>query len=196
MGVSEIDVAHRHPSKSFFNSLLVGGGASRGAGRKPVTPSADVVIVGAGYTGLAAAIRLARSGRSVQVFDKQHPRRGSIAARMPETANQMPAPIENELAEEFSSAPATGVERSRTYSYAQQVEDELRNQCHHNTGQDRPPGNPIQQNRAGILRRCNRANVGSIGIAATAGRIRLGDLRHSGTPTNCGVRGACGGPAN
>jgi glycine/D-amino acid oxidase-like deaminating enzyme len=45
--------------------------------RKPVSPSGDVVIVGAGYTGLGAAIRLARAGRSVQVFDKQHPGEGA-----------------------------------------------------------------------------------------------------------------------
>jgi cation diffusion facilitator CzcD-associated flavoprotein CzcO len=40
---------------------------------KPVAPTSDVVIVGAGYTGLGAAITLARAGRSVQVFDKQDP---------------------------------------------------------------------------------------------------------------------------
>ena len=45
--------------------------------RRPVAPTADVVIVGAGYTGLGAAIRLARAGRSVQVFDKQHPGEGA-----------------------------------------------------------------------------------------------------------------------
>ncbi len=45
--------------------------------RKPVPPTADVVIVGAGYTGLGAAIRLARAGRCVQVFDKQHPGEGA-----------------------------------------------------------------------------------------------------------------------
>jgi glycine/D-amino acid oxidase-like deaminating enzyme len=37
---------------------------------KPVAPSCDVAIVGAGYTGLSAAITLARAGRHVQVFDK------------------------------------------------------------------------------------------------------------------------------
>ena len=37
---------------------------------KPVAPSCDVAIVGAGYTGLSAAITLARAGRQVQVFDK------------------------------------------------------------------------------------------------------------------------------
>ena len=43
----------------------------------PVPPAADVVIVGAGYTGLSAAIRLARAGRSVQVFDREHPGEGA-----------------------------------------------------------------------------------------------------------------------
>ena len=42
-----------------------------------VPPAADVVIVGAGYTGLSAAIRLARAGRSVQVFDREHPGEGA-----------------------------------------------------------------------------------------------------------------------
>ncbi|WP_158745777.1 FAD-binding oxidoreductase [Acidisphaera sp. L21] len=37
----------------------------------------DVAIVGAGYTGLSAAITLARAGRSVQVFDKQRPGEGA-----------------------------------------------------------------------------------------------------------------------
>lgn len=35
----------------------------------PVAKQSDVVIVGAGYTGISAAITLARSGYSVQVFD-------------------------------------------------------------------------------------------------------------------------------
>ncbi|MGY2049747.1 NAD(P)/FAD-dependent oxidoreductase [Methylobacterium sp. JK268] len=44
---------------------------------RPVAPSCDVVVVGAGYTGLSAAITLARAGRSVQVFDRQHPGEGA-----------------------------------------------------------------------------------------------------------------------
>lgn len=44
---------------------------------RPLEPSADVAIVGAGYTGLSAAITLARAGRSVQVFDKQKPGEGA-----------------------------------------------------------------------------------------------------------------------
>ena len=44
---------------------------------QPVDPSCDVVIMGAGYTGLSAAITLARAGRSVQVFDRQKPGEGA-----------------------------------------------------------------------------------------------------------------------
>jgi glycine/D-amino acid oxidase-like deaminating enzyme len=36
-------------------------------------PSYDVVIVGSGYTGLRAALALARAGRSVAVFDREWP---------------------------------------------------------------------------------------------------------------------------
>lgn len=45
--------------------------------RAPVAPSCDVAIVGAGYTGLSAAIVLARAGRHVQVFDRQRPGEGA-----------------------------------------------------------------------------------------------------------------------
>jgi len=37
------------------------------------SPSYDVVIVGSGYTGLRAALTLARAGRGVAVFDKEMP---------------------------------------------------------------------------------------------------------------------------
>ena len=40
--------------------------------RAVVPAAADVVIVGAGYTGLSAARELARSGASVVVFDREH----------------------------------------------------------------------------------------------------------------------------
>jgi glycine/D-amino acid oxidase-like deaminating enzyme len=43
----------------------------------PVASSCDVVIVGAGYAGLSAALILARAGRSVQIFDKQRPGEGA-----------------------------------------------------------------------------------------------------------------------
>jgi glycine/D-amino acid oxidase-like deaminating enzyme len=42
-----------------------------------LTASSDVVVVGAGYTGLSAALTLARAGRSVQVFDRQRPGEGA-----------------------------------------------------------------------------------------------------------------------
>ena len=45
--------------------------------QQPVAQSCDVAVVGAGYTGLSAAITLARAGRSVQVFDKQRPGEGA-----------------------------------------------------------------------------------------------------------------------
>ena len=53
----------------------------RPAERQPVPPAADVVIVGAGYTGLSAAIRLARAGRSVQVMTGGPPS-GKIVSRL------------------------------------------------------------------------------------------------------------------
>ena len=45
--------------------------------RAPVRPASDAIIVGAGYTGLSAAIRLARAGRAVQVFDRQRAGEGA-----------------------------------------------------------------------------------------------------------------------
>ena len=40
-------------------------------------PSYDAAIVGSGYTGLRAALTLARAGRSVAVFDKERPGYGA-----------------------------------------------------------------------------------------------------------------------
>src|SRR5262245_63877996 len=37
----------------------------------------DVLIIGAGYTGLSAGLTLARAGRSVQIFDRQRPGEGA-----------------------------------------------------------------------------------------------------------------------
>jgi glycine/D-amino acid oxidase-like deaminating enzyme len=45
--------------------------------RSPIAPRCDVAIVGAGYTGLSAAITLARAGREVQVFDKMRAGEGA-----------------------------------------------------------------------------------------------------------------------
>jgi glycine/D-amino acid oxidase-like deaminating enzyme len=44
---------------------------------RSLEPRSDVVIVGAGYTGLSAGLTLARAGRSVQIFDRQPPGTGA-----------------------------------------------------------------------------------------------------------------------
>lgn len=44
---------------------------------RPVAPACDVAVIGAGYTGLAAALELARAGRSVQVMEKDRPGEGA-----------------------------------------------------------------------------------------------------------------------
>ncbi|MFD2238001.1 NAD(P)/FAD-dependent oxidoreductase [Aureimonas populi] len=43
----------------------------------PLDAKTDVVVVGAGYAGLSAALALARAGRSVSVFDRQNPGEGA-----------------------------------------------------------------------------------------------------------------------
>ena len=45
--------------------------------RVAVQARCDVVIVGAGYTGLSAGLTLARAGRQVQIFDRQRPGEGA-----------------------------------------------------------------------------------------------------------------------
>jgi glycine/D-amino acid oxidase-like deaminating enzyme len=76
---------------------------------KPVPPSADVVIVGAGYTGLGAAIRLARAGRSVQVFDKQHPGEGASTRNGGITSGNL-RPSHSELVKRFGEERATAIQ--------------------------------------------------------------------------------------
>lgn len=45
--------------------------------QQSVQAGSDVVVIGAGYTGLSAALTLARAGRSVQVFDRMRPGEGA-----------------------------------------------------------------------------------------------------------------------
>jgi glycine/D-amino acid oxidase-like deaminating enzyme len=45
--------------------------------RAEVATRCDVVVVGAGYTGLSAGLTLARAGRSVQIFDAMRPGEGA-----------------------------------------------------------------------------------------------------------------------
>ena len=77
---------------------------------RPVDPSCDVVIVGAGYTGLSAAITLARAGRSVQVFDRQRPGEGA-STRNGGIASGNIRPGRAELVKKFGEARADAIER-------------------------------------------------------------------------------------
>ncbi|RMC36255.1 NAD(P)/FAD-dependent oxidoreductase [Paracoccus alkanivorans] len=45
--------------------------------QKQLEKTVDVAIVGAGYAGLTAGLTLARAGRAVAVFDRQHPGEGA-----------------------------------------------------------------------------------------------------------------------
>ena len=74
-----------------------------------VPVAADVVIVGAGYTGLSAAICLARAGRSVQVFDKQHPGEGASTRNGGITSGNL-RPGHDELVRRFGAARARAIE--------------------------------------------------------------------------------------
>ena len=42
-----------------------------------IAPDCDVAIIGAGYTGLSAALTLAKAGKTVQVFEKDRPGEGA-----------------------------------------------------------------------------------------------------------------------
>tara|TARA_R110000851_G_scaffold76642_1_gene168592 strand:- start:1899 stop:3209 length:1311 start_codon:yes stop_codon:yes gene_type:complete len=44
---------------------------------KPLEKAVDVAIIGAGYAGLSAGMTLARAGRTVAIFDRQHPGEGA-----------------------------------------------------------------------------------------------------------------------
>jgi glycine/D-amino acid oxidase-like deaminating enzyme len=73
-----------------------------------VLPAADVVIVGAGYTGLSAAIRLARAGRSVQVFDREHPGEGASTRNGGITSGNL-RPSLTELGQRFGEQQASAL---------------------------------------------------------------------------------------
>jgi glycine/D-amino acid oxidase-like deaminating enzyme len=75
----------------------------------PVRPKSDVVIVGAGYTGLSAAITLARAGRSVQVFDRMRPGEGA-STRNGGIASGNLRPSLKELGKTFGEARALAIQ--------------------------------------------------------------------------------------
>ena len=76
--------------------------------RSPVPGTCDVAIVGAGYTGLSAALTLARAGRSVQVFDRQRPGEGA-STRNGGIASGNLRPGHAELTRKFGRAHADAI---------------------------------------------------------------------------------------
>lgn len=75
---------------------------------RPVDATCDVVVIGAGYTGLSAAITLARAGRSVQVFDKQKPGEGASTRNGGITSGNLRPSTEN-LAVRFGAEAAQAI---------------------------------------------------------------------------------------
>ena len=70
-----------------------------------VPSAADVVIVGAGYTGLSAGLTLARAGRKVLIFDRMKPGEGA-STRNGGIASGNLRPGHAELARKFGQARA------------------------------------------------------------------------------------------
>jgi glycine/D-amino acid oxidase-like deaminating enzyme len=74
-----------------------------------VAPRCDVVIVGAGYTGLSAGLTLARAGRSVQIFDRQRPGEGA-STRNGGIASGNLRPSYRQMVRKFGEARATALQ--------------------------------------------------------------------------------------
>lgn len=76
--------------------------------RHAVPGRCDVAIVGAGYTGLSAALTLARAGRNVQVFDRMRPGEGA-STRNGGIASGNLRPSHDELAKKLGAAQADAI---------------------------------------------------------------------------------------
>ncbi len=70
--------------------------------------SCDVAVVGAGFTGLSAALTLARAGRSVVVFDKNRPGEGASTRNGGITSGNI-RPGHAALSRRFGEARATAI---------------------------------------------------------------------------------------
>ncbi|WP_108482064.1 NAD(P)/FAD-dependent oxidoreductase [Oceaniglobus ichthyenteri] len=75
----------------------------------PLEKTVDVAIVGAGYTGLTAALTLVRAGRSVAVFDRQHPGEGASTRNGGITSGNIRLGYQ-ELARRFGEKRAIAIE--------------------------------------------------------------------------------------
>ena len=73
-----------------------------------VPAAADVVVVGAGYTGLSAGLTLARAGRKVLIFDRLKPGEGA-SSRNGGIASGNLRPGHAELAKKFGTARADAI---------------------------------------------------------------------------------------
>jgi glycine/D-amino acid oxidase-like deaminating enzyme len=74
-----------------------------------VAGKCDVVIVGAGYTGLSAALALARAGRQVEVFDRQRPGEGA-STRNGGIASGNLRPSYRQMVRRFGAARAAAIQ--------------------------------------------------------------------------------------
>jgi glycine/D-amino acid oxidase-like deaminating enzyme len=83
--------------------------APRALEQQPIAEHSDVAIVGAGYTGLSAALTLARAGRTVQVFDKMRPGEGA-STRNGGIASGTLRPGYKEMVKNFGEARATAIQ--------------------------------------------------------------------------------------
>lgn len=95
---------------------------------KPLQKTVDVAIVGAGYTGLSAGLTLARAGRSVVAFDRQHPGEGASSRNGGMTSGNIRLDHQ-ELTRRFGAARAMAIEaegkRAREHLYALLEQEEI-----------------------------------------------------------------------
>ena len=75
----------------------------------PLPQEVDVLVIGAGYAGLGAAIPLARAGRSVLVLDRQHPGEGASTRNGGITSGNI-RPSHAALVRSFGEARALGIQ--------------------------------------------------------------------------------------
>lgn len=76
---------------------------------QPLVKKVDVVIVGAGYAGLSAGLRLARAGRSVIAFDSQNPGEGASSRNGGITSGNIRLDY-NTLVRKFGESRAIAIE--------------------------------------------------------------------------------------